>query len=55
MPELRELTIVCEILNRRIVGQTVTAAEAVLPGGAIVIRELTSDATLRPPAANMSR
>jgi formamidopyrimidine-DNA glycosylase len=41
MPELPELTIVQEVLNRRILGQTITAAELIQPGGAIVVRDLT--------------
>ncbi len=41
MPELPELEVVQEVLNRRIVGQTITAADALPPGAAIVIRELT--------------
>jgi hypothetical protein len=41
MPELPELTVVQEVLNRRILGQTVMAADALMPGAAIVIRDLT--------------
>ena len=41
MPELPELTIVQEVLNRRTLGQTITAAELIQPGGAIVVRDLT--------------
>src|SRR5262245_13580598 len=41
MPELPELTVVQEVLSRRIIGQTITAAEAIPPGAAIVIRDLT--------------
>jgi formamidopyrimidine-DNA glycosylase len=41
MPELPELEVVQEVLNRRIVGQTITGAEAIPPGAAIVIRDLT--------------
>jgi formamidopyrimidine-DNA glycosylase len=41
MPELPELEVVQEVLNRRIIGQTITAAEAIPPGAAIVIRDLT--------------
>jgi len=44
MPELSELEVVCEVLNRRIVGQTITAAEGILPGAAIVRRDLTGAA-----------
>jgi hypothetical protein len=36
VPELPEL----EVLHRRIVGQTIIAAEAIPPGGPIVIRTL---------------
>jgi formamidopyrimidine-DNA glycosylase len=43
MPELPELTVVQEVLSRRIVGQTIAAAEAVPPGAAIVIRDLTGE------------
>ena len=41
MPELPELEVVREVLNRRIVGQTITSAEAIPPGAAIVLRDLT--------------
>lgn len=41
MPELPELEVVQEVLNRRIVGQTIAAAELIQPGGAIVVRDLT--------------
>jgi hypothetical protein len=41
MPELPELEVVQEVLNRRILGQTITAADAIPPGAAIVIRDLT--------------
>ena len=41
MPELPELEIVCEVLQRRILGQTVTGVEVVQPGGGIVARDLT--------------
>jgi hypothetical protein len=54
MPELPELTVVQEVLNRRMLGQTIIAAEGIPPGGPIVIRDLTGDATLRPHAANAS-
>jgi formamidopyrimidine-DNA glycosylase len=43
MPELPELEVVQEVLNRRIVGQTITAAEGIPPGAAIVIRDLTGE------------
>ncbi len=41
MPELPELTVVQEVLSRRILGQTITTADAIPPGAAIVIRDLT--------------
>jgi formamidopyrimidine-DNA glycosylase len=41
MPELPELEVVCEVLNRRVVGQTVTGIEVIPPGGPIVVRDLT--------------
>jgi formamidopyrimidine-DNA glycosylase len=41
MPELPELEVVPEVLNRRILGQSIVSVEAILPGGAIVIRDLT--------------
>jgi formamidopyrimidine-DNA glycosylase len=43
MPELPELEVVQEVLNRRILGQTITAAEAIPPGGPIVVRDLTGE------------
>jgi formamidopyrimidine-DNA glycosylase len=43
MPELPELEVVCEVLNRRVLGQTVTAADVIPPGGPIVIRDLTGE------------
>jgi hypothetical protein len=55
IPELPELEVVQEVLNRRILGQTITAADAIAPGAAIVIRDLTGDATLCPVSANASR
>lgn len=41
MPELPELEVVQEVLTRRIVGQTIVAADAIPPGAAIVVRDLT--------------
>jgi formamidopyrimidine-DNA glycosylase len=41
MPELPELEVVCEVLRRRAVGRTIALVEAVLPGAAVVIRDLT--------------
>jgi formamidopyrimidine-DNA glycosylase len=43
MPELPELEVVQKVLNRRIVNQTITAAELIQPGGAIVVRDLTGE------------
>lgn len=42
MPELPELTVVQEVLNRRILGQTILSADVIPPGGPIVVRDLTS-------------
>jgi len=41
MPELPELEVVSEVLNRKILGQTITNVEVVPPGGAIITRDLT--------------
>ena len=41
MPELPELEVVQEVLNRCILSQTISTAEAIPPGGAIVVRDLT--------------
>jgi len=41
MPELPELEVVRGVLQRRIVGTTIESVEIVLPGGAIVVRDLT--------------
>ena len=41
MPELPELEVVCEVLNRRVIGQVIEAAEVIPPGGPIVVRDLT--------------
>ena len=43
MPELPELTVVTEVLNRRIPGQTIVSAEVIPPGGPIVVRDLTGE------------
>ena len=43
MPELPELTVVQEVLTRRIVGQTIVSAEFIPPGGPIVVRDLTGE------------
>ncbi len=42
MPELPELEVVCEVLTRRVVGQTVMGAAVIPPGGPIVVRDLTA-------------
>ncbi len=39
MPELPELEIIKEVLQRRVVGQSITAVH-ILPGGALVVRDL---------------
>jgi formamidopyrimidine-DNA glycosylase len=41
MPELPELEVVKEVLQRRVVGATVGHVDIVPPGGAIVVRDLT--------------
>ena len=41
MPELPELEIVCEVLNRRLIGQTILEVQVIPPGGSIVVRDLT--------------
>ena len=43
MPELPELTVVQEVLNRRILGQTIVSAEVIPPGGPIVVRDLMGE------------
>jgi formamidopyrimidine-DNA glycosylase len=43
MPELPELEVVRDVLNRRILGQTITSAEVIPPGGPIVVRDLTGE------------
>ncbi len=40
MPELPELEVVKEVLQRRVVGATITAVEVLPAGGAIVVRDL---------------
>ncbi len=40
MPELPELEVICEVLQRRVVGQTIQAVKIIPPGGAIVVRDL---------------
>jgi len=41
MPELPELTVVREVLERRVSGRRLTSAALVQPGAAIVVRDLT--------------
>jgi len=41
MPELPELEVVCEVLSRRVAGQTVVAVEVAPAGGPLVVRDLT--------------
>jgi formamidopyrimidine-DNA glycosylase len=41
MPELPELEVVREVLQRRLVGQTVTDVKILPPGGPIVVRDLS--------------
>lgn len=41
MPELPELEVVCEVLNRRIMDRVITHVAVIAPGGAIVLRNLT--------------
>jgi formamidopyrimidine-DNA glycosylase len=41
MPELPELEVVREVLQRRVVGQTVTDVQVIPPGGLIVVRDAT--------------
>ncbi len=41
MPELPELEVVREVLQRRVVGQGITDVQVLPPGGLIVIRDLT--------------
>lgn len=41
MPELPELEVICEVLQRHALGQTIAEAAIVPPGGPIVLRDLT--------------
>ena len=41
MPELPELEIVRDVLQRRVVGTMIDAVQVLPPGGAIVIRDMT--------------
>jgi formamidopyrimidine-DNA glycosylase len=42
MPELPELEVVREVLQRRLVGQAIQAVKIIPPGGPIVVRDLTN-------------
>ena len=41
MPELPELEVVCEVLQQRIVGQSIADVQVLPPGGLIVVRDMT--------------
>jgi formamidopyrimidine-DNA glycosylase len=41
MPELPELEVVCEVLQRRVVGETILDVKLIPPGAPIVVRDLT--------------
>lgn len=41
MPELPELEVMREVLDRRVVGQTITGVQVLPPGGGIVTRDMT--------------
>jgi formamidopyrimidine-DNA glycosylase len=43
MPELPELEVVREVLQRRVIGQSIVGAEVLPPGGPIVVRDLTRE------------
>src|SRR5512143_2685835 len=43
MPELPELEIIKEVLQRRVVGETIADVEIRPPGGPIVVRDLTGE------------
>ena len=43
MPELPELEVVCEVLNRRASGQTIRSVKVFPPGGLVVVRDLTHE------------
>jgi hypothetical protein len=40
MPELADLEVVRDVLNRRRLGQVIVSAEVIPPGGPIVVRDL---------------
>ncbi len=41
MPELPELEVVTEVLQRRVVGQVITGVQVIPPGAPVVVRDLT--------------
>jgi formamidopyrimidine-DNA glycosylase len=41
MPELPELEVICEVLQRRVVGKIILGVKTIPPGGPIVVRDLT--------------
>jgi formamidopyrimidine-DNA glycosylase len=41
MPELPELEVACEVLQRRVVGRRITSVELIPPGAPIVLRDLS--------------
>jgi formamidopyrimidine-DNA glycosylase len=41
MPEIPELEVVCEVLQKNIAGDTITGIEVVRPGGPIIVRDFT--------------
>ena len=42
MPELPESEVICEVLQRRVAGQTIREARIIPPGGAIEVETLYS-------------
>ncbi len=51
MPELSELEVVRDVLNRRIIRQVIVSAEVIPPGGPIVVRDLTGEGISTPIAS----
>src|SRR5690606_40551960 len=43
LPIFPELEVIREVLDRRVAGQSITAAEVIPPGGPIVVRDLTGE------------
>jgi formamidopyrimidine-DNA glycosylase len=43
MPELPELEVIRDVLNRFILGQTITSTEVIPPSGPIVVCDLTGE------------